>query len=51
MRNNCVKLFKIWASGSGENAVKKISYLDGRPVRWSQAIYVILEEGIWGLFM
>ena len=28
MRNNCVKLFKIWASGSGGNAFKKISYLE-----------------------
>ena len=28
MRNNCVKIFKIWASGSGGNAVKKISYLE-----------------------
>ena len=27
MKNNYVKLFKIWASGSGGNAAKKISYL------------------------
>ena len=28
MRNNSVKLFRTWASGSGGDVVKKISYLE-----------------------
>ena len=44
MRNNSVKLFLIWASGSGF----LIWSSGGHPVQWSGAIYAILKEGIMG---
>ena len=44
MRNNSVKLFCIWANGSGGDVILKISYLE----LWQPSIYAILEEGIMG---
>ena len=46
MRNNSVKLFRIWTSGSGGDVlIWSSSY---PPVQWSRTIYAILEEGIMG---
>ena len=48
MRNNSLKLFRIWTSGSGENVIKRlfISRAMTAPLFGGAEPFVILEEGI-----